>query len=273
MTTTRTHTAQSGITVLDLTQQTGRIRINASRMTKAITVTVATGADTGPSAEAVNNAIIRESNGRLVVHVEGPAGGGSNIVVSGGGSVVMSSGGSISIGGNNFGSINVGRGGAGRVIVNGVDVTDAVNAGGGGVPTEIETTVTVPATGEVLLSTNSADTVVTGELAVLDYGGASGDLRAETVGELNLSMSSGDAKVGRVDARLTANLSSGALKIGEYAGAEASVSLTSGSAKIGATREASGRFSIGVTSGSARLTGAGHLDVRKRMSSGSIHIS
>lgn len=268
MSTSRTFTAHTVTRVLDLSQQTGRIRISASRMVKEITVTVSTAAESGPSADAVNGAEFREHAGRLTVRVDSPAGGG--ITISGG-NVVVSGNGNIAIGGNNFGSISTRRGG--RIVVNGVDVTDVVNERGGARVTEIETSVTVPATAEVLLSTASADTVITGALAGLDYGGSSGDLSVETVGELNLSMSSGTARVGRVDARLNANLTSGTLRVGEYAGAEAVVNVTSGSVSVRASREASGRFSLGVTSGSARLTGASHLDVRRRVTSGSVHVS
>jgi hypothetical protein len=156
-----------------------------------------------------------------------------NVPITGGGG-----GNSVVITGNNFSSISTG---GGRVIINGVDVT--------------------------------AEATINGTLKSLDYTGSSGNLTAQSVGDLDLGLSSGRASIRGVTGRLNAVLSSGSLHISAYAGHDAQVVVSSGSAKVNATPKSSGRFSITVSSGSAHVVGASHLDVRKRKSSGSIHVS
>lgn len=254
-------TSHTGPTVLDLTQNTGRISISVNPLAKNTTVLVTTEADTGTSADAVTDARFTESGSRLTVNIPTPGGGGGNVVI--GGNSVNMSGDSIFVGG-----------GGGRIVVNGVDVTDVVNGGATGTRvTEVVTSIIIPVDSEVLLSTQTATVAVRGELKALDYGGTSGRLDAEVVGELSLSLTSGDARIKNVTRRLEAVLTSGDLAVDRYSGSDGRLTLTSGDATVHATPQSSGRFHIGLTSGDARLTGAGHLDVRKRVTSGRVRVS
>jgi hypothetical protein len=176
----------------------------------------------------------------------------------------------MSVSGNN---IYVGNSG-GRIVVNGVDVTDVVNGiAKSGQSTEIVTNIVLPADSEVLLSTHTATVTVRGELKALDYGGTSGALIAETVGELIVGLTSGDARIQHVTQRLDANLTSGDLVVDRYSGSNGHLTLTSGDATVRATPQSSGRFSVSLTSGDAKLTGASHLDVRRRVTSGRLRVS
>lgn len=260
MSTDSTHTfSPTGPITLDLTQASGRIGIAVNPLAKALTVIVTTDSDTGLSADAVRDATFTEAGGRLTVNVPMKGGGGSNITVSGGN--VMSFGG---------GSISVGAG-SGSIIINGVDVTEIVNKGSKA--TEVVTSVVLPAGSEVLLSTHTANVTVRGELRALDYGASSGRLDADTVGEFSMTLSSGDARVKHVTGSLDATLTSGDLVVDSYSGSSARLSLTSGDATVHATSASSGKFNVSLTSGSARITGTGHLDVRRRVTSGNLRVS
>jgi hypothetical protein len=270
VTTDRSYTTQhTGPITLDLTQSTGQINISVNPSAQAATVVLNTSADQGPSADAVNDAKIKESRGKLTVKVEIPGGGDMGGMVVSGGNLSFSSGGSrYNFSGSNFSSVNMV---GGRVIVNGVDVTDVVNSSPNRV-TEIVTTVVLPADSEVLLNTKSAEVTVKGDVKVLDIGATSGSLTAETVGDLNLDMTSGSAKVTTVSGRLNANMTSGTLSISAYSGTDARVNMTSGVSSIRATSASTGRFAIGMTSGVGNVSGVGHLDVRKRVTSGSLNV-
>lgn len=242
-----------GPLTLDLRQNSGEIAITVDRTAKHAHVKVSTKATEGAAAEAVEQAEFTESGSRLKVHVPIKGGRGGGVVITGGSNSYVS-----------MGSVS------GRVIINGVDVTAAVNAGSGGT---VRTEVTIPPDCDVLLDSKAADARIDGGVKSLDYTGSSGNLRAERVGDLDLGLSSGNANISAVTGRLNAVISSGKLRVGAYAGSDGQVVVSSGSADINATSASSGRFSMAVSSGSAHLTGAGHLDVRKRKSSGSIHVS
>lgn len=253
-----------GPITLDLTQHTGRIGIAVNPLAKNTTVTVTTAAEDGPSADGVRDATFTESSGRLAVNVPTPGGNGGGMVISGG---------NVIVGGYSGSNITVGNS-SGPIIINGVDVTDIVNKGSkGGRSTEVVTNVILPAGSEVLLSTHSAKVTVRGTLRALDFGGTSGDLRVESVGDLDVNFTSGDAVIAEVTGRLNANLTSGDLRVDAYSGSEGRVSLTSGDATVRATPLSRGRFHFGMTSGDGRLTGSGHLDVRRRVTSGNLRVS
>jgi hypothetical protein len=258
MTTDRALTStHSGPITLDLTQHTGRIGIAVNPLAKTTTVTVTTAAEDGPSADGVRDATFTESGSRLTVNVPTSGGNGGGMVISGGNVIV---GGYV--------------GGSGRIVINGVDVTDVVNKGGsGGRSTEVVTNVVLPAGSEVLLSTHSAKVTVRGTLRALDFGGTSGDLRVESVGDLDVHFTSGDAVIAEVTGRLNANLTSGDLRVDAYSGSDARVALTSGDVAVRATPLSRGRFHIGLTSGDAHITGTSHLDVRRRVTSGNLRVS
>ncbi|MFE4356141.1 hypothetical protein [Kitasatospora sp. NPDC056800] len=266
MTTTRTHTAPAGPAGLDLTQHSGRITIRVDRAATQAGITVSTAAESGPVAEAVRNTGIEQVGQRITVTVPEVPGLSSST----GGTII--SGGDINISGGRVGGMdgfNFYGGISGRVIINGVDVTQAVN---GGTPAEIETTVTLPPTSWVRLTTRTATTQATGPLEALDYSG-SGTLSADEVGDLTVDLTSGRATVARVTRKLTAVLTSGHLGVHAYDGDDARLTLTSGHAHIAATPASRGRLSVGLTSGHATLTGTRHLDVSRRVTSGYLSVN
>jgi hypothetical protein len=84
---------------------------------------------------------------------------------------------------------------------------------------------------------------------------------------------SGSVIVGEMSGPLDINLTSGNVTVGAYSGHLARVNLTSGNVRMAATPQATGRLAVNATSGCARITGASHLDVRRRVTSGSLQIS
>ncbi|MGW7445006.1 DUF4097 family beta strand repeat-containing protein [Kitasatospora sp. NPDC054795] len=258
--TTRTHTAPAGPAVLDLTQHSGRITVRVDRTATQAGITVSTTAESGPVAEAVRNTGIEQTGQRITVTVPEVPG-------------MAISGGDINISGGRFtmGGINFVGGVSGRVVINGVDVTQAVN--GGTPPAEIETTIVLPPNSWARLTTHTATTRATGPLESLDYSGTSGILSADEVGDLAVNLTSGRATVARVTRKLNAVLTSGNFGVHAYDGGDARLTLTSGNAHIAATPVSRGRFSIGLTSGNATLTGTRHLDVSRRVTSGYLSVN
>ncbi|MFJ1796541.1 DUF4097 family beta strand repeat-containing protein [Kitasatospora griseola] len=268
--TIRTHTAPAGPAVLDLTQHTGRITIRVDHTAIQAGVTVRTVAESGPVADAVRRTEIDQVGQRITVAVPQIPGMSSST-----GTTIIS-GGDINISGDHvtfsgLPGFNFIGGFSGRVIVDGVDVTQAVN--GGAAHAEIETTVTLPPRSWVRLTTRSATTRATGPLESLDYCGTSGTLRADEVRDLTVDLTSGRATVARVTQRLTATLTSGDLGVHAYDGADARITMTSGNARLAATRASRGRLSIGLTSGNATLTGTRHLDVSRHVTSGYLSVN
>ncbi|MFF2819642.1 DUF4097 family beta strand repeat-containing protein [Kitasatospora cineracea] len=266
-------TVEAGPAVLDLTQPIGRITITVDPAATQASVTVRTTAESGPVADAVRGTRIERSGRCLTVRVPEIPG----LVVSGN---TVISGGSVTLGDGNSvfnfrgGMSGVTFAGSGRIVVNGVDVTQAVRDGGGqDTAAEIETTVTLPADSEVRLSTHSAATTVSGHLACLDYGGTSGNLIADQVGDLTLDLTSGSTRINRVTDRLDVVMTSGNLALAAYEGSSARVKLTSGNASIRATPASRGRFAVSLTSGNVTITGARHLDVNRRVTSGCLTVS
>jgi len=256
MATDRSYTAQhTGPIVLDLRQDTGVVVLSVNPTAQHATATITTSADEGVSADSVNDAKITENGGQLNIAVKTPGGSSGSINIVGG---------DINFSGSNYNFSSVSMSGGGRIIVNGVDVTAAVNAGAKTITT-ITTTVILPADSEVLLSTKSAEVTVNGELKALDV--------SNTIGDLDADMTSGSLRVGEITGRLNVNMTSGNLGISAYSGTEARINMTSGNASINATPASRGRFSFGMTSGNGRITGTSHLNVRRNVTSGSLHVS
>lgn len=248
-------TDTTGPITLDLQQDTGTITIVVDPKATTATVNVSTTDTDGPIADAVRNTRINQAGARLTVRVP-------EVPSTAGGTVINGRGGVIITGGI-----------TGRIIVNGVDVTAAARQGNGGQGGDIATTVTLPPGSDAFVNSLSAATIVRGHLEALDYGSSSGSLRADSIGGLDLGMTSGDAHVGVVTTRLNANLTSGNLNVDSYRGREARVNLTSGNARMHATPESSGRLAVGLTSGNGTFTGTSHLDVSRRRSSGYLRVS
>ncbi|MFD9861267.1 DUF4097 family beta strand repeat-containing protein [Streptomyces alboflavus] len=259
-----------GPIALDLTMHTGTIHLAVDPVLKQARVELTTDADAGPSADAIRDTDVSLAGQNLTVRVSDTAGGaaGSTTVSVNGSTVTFSGGRGVRIDGGN---IHVSGHGGGKVFINGREVTPDGPAGPALTP--ITLTAYLPAESVALVSTHSAKTVVTGELARLDFDATSGNLTAERIGELDATVTSGKVLVSDVTGSLTANVTSGYFAVGAYSGHDARLTLTSGQARMAATSKASGRMSVGVTSGQAYITGAAHLNVRRRATSGYVQVS
>ncbi|UNO42445.1 DUF4097 family beta strand repeat-containing protein [Streptomyces sp. MST-110588] len=251
----------SGPIALDLTMNAGSIRIAVDPALKQARVVLMTKAASGPSADAIRNTAVSLNGQYLKVRVPDVAGAMGGTTIRVGGSGVQIVGGNVYVSGNS----------GGKVFINGREVTATGPAGSAATP--VTATVHLPAKSVALIITDIADTVVTGTLVRLEYDGVSGALAAERVGDLEVTVTSGSVIVNEVTGSLDANLTSGNLSIGAYSGNAARLNLTSGNVQMAATSQATGRLTVSVTSGRARITGTSRLNVRRRVTSGYVHIS
>ncbi|MFD9880566.1 hypothetical protein ACFWZT_03745 [Streptomyces alboflavus] len=259
-----------GPIALDLTMHTGTIHLAVDPALKQARVELTTDADAGPSADAVRDADVSLTGQNLTVRVPDTASGtaGSTTVSFNGSTMTFSGGSGVRISGGN---VHISGHGGGKVFVNGREVT--ADGPAGHALTPVTLTAYLPAGSVALVSTHSAMTVVTGELARLDFDATSASLTAERIGDLDATITSGKVLVSDVTGSLAANVTSGYLAVGAYSGHDARLNLTSGQARMAATSKASGRMAVGVTSGQAYITGAAHLNVRRRATSGYVQVS
>nr|WSZ14603.1 DUF4097 domain-containing protein [Streptomyces canus] len=259
-----------GPIALDLTMNAGTIRVVVDPALKQAHMVLKTEATSGPSADAIRDTAVSLTGQNLRVRVPDVAGGtgGSTTIRMGNSTMTFSGGSGVQI---INGNVHVTGHGGGKVFVNGREVTASGPAGDAVTP--ITATIHLPAKSVVAISTNSANTVVTGTLARLEYDGTSGSLAAERIGELDATVTSGSVTVGDVSGPLDLNLTSGNVNVGAYSGHHARLNLTSGNVRMTATSQATGRLVVNATSGCARITGAAHLNVRRRVTSGDVQIS
>lgn len=246
---------------LDLAMNAGIIRITVSPTAKHGLVTLKADAETGPSADAVRDAIVDLDGQKLKIRVPdtGPNGGVTlrgGVAFHGGGVVVTGSMSNVSV-------IN------GRVFSNGREITPSDPVGSPPVTAEIH----LPPQSSAKIMTQSASTDITGSLDRLEYDASSGQLTADRVGDLDAVLASGELVIGQVAGTLDVTLTSGSVNVGAYIGHDARLHLTSGSVRMHTSPEASGKLSVNVTSGYANITGAGHLNIRRRVTSGHVQIS
>ena len=256
-----------GPIALDLAMNAGSIRVAVDPTLKQAQVVLKTDADSGPSVDAIRDTAVSLNKQNLRVRVPDVA-GGSNTIRMGGGTMTFSGGNGVQVVGGN---VHITGHGGGKVFINGREVTATGPAGDAVTPITAE--IHLPAGSVGLISTRTADTVVRGALARLEYDGTSGSLTAERVGDLEATVTSGSVIVGDVTGPLDVNLTSGHLDIGAYSGSNARLNLTSGNVRMAATPQATGRLTVNATSGCARITGAAHLNVRRRVTSGYVQVS
>ncbi|MDH6434757.1 hypothetical protein M2158_003234 [Streptomyces sp. SAI-144] len=259
-----------GPIALDLTMNTGSIRVVVDPALKQARMVLTTEATSGPSADAIRDTTVSLTGQNLRVSVPDMAGGigGSTTIRVGGNTMTFSGGNGVQI---VNGNVHVTGHGGGKVFINGREVTATGPAGDAVTP--ITATIHLPAKSVAAISTHTANTVITGTLARLEYDGTSGTLTADRVGDLEATVTSGNVIVGEVHGPLDLNLTSGNVNVGAYSGHCARLNLTSGNVRMAATSQATGRLSVNATSGSVRVTGAGHLNVRRRVTSGHVQIS
>ncbi|WP_425246659.1 DUF4097 family beta strand repeat-containing protein [Streptomyces sp. NEAU-NA10] len=259
-----------GPIALDLTMNTGSIRVVVDPTLKQARMVLTTEAASGPSADAIRDTTVSLNGQSLRVRVPDVAGamGGTTTISRGGYTMTFSGGNGVQI---INGNVHITGHGGGKVFVNGREVTATGPAGDAVTPINAE--VHLPAKSVAAISTHTANTVVTGALARLEYDGTSGMLTADRVGDLEATVTSGSVIVGEVSGPLDISLTSGSVNVGAYSGHHARLNVTSGSVRMAATSQASGRLAVNGTSGSVRVTGAGHLNVRRRVTSGHVQIS
>ncbi|MEE4593982.1 DUF4097 family beta strand repeat-containing protein [Streptomyces sp. DSM 41524] len=259
-----------GPIALDLTMNAGSIRVAVDPTLKQAQVVLKTDAASGPSVDAIRDAVVSLNGQTLRVRVPDAAGGmsGSTTIRMGGSTMTFSGGNGVQIVGGN---VHISGHGGGKDFINGREVTATGPAGDAVTPITAE--IHLPAGSVALIGTHTADTAVTGALARLEYDGTSGSLTAERVGDLDATVTSGSVIVGEVTGPLDVNLTSGNLDIGAYSGSSARLNLTSGNVRMAATSQATGRLTVNATSGCARITGAAHLNVRRRVTSGYVQVS
>lgn len=226
-------------------------------------VTTATAELAGPE-KIISNVSSRKEGGAWVISLPDTVYRGVTVfsgrrhvssVISGGnfGSTVIQSGGPIIMGG-------------GRVVVNGVDVTDMVNGPDAG---PVKLTVRLPAGSSLDVDVRAGSIRCCGPLDSVTAETAAADVEVEQAGGLDAHSSSGDIRVGRLAGPAQVSASSGDIVIHEAAGA-VTANASSGDITIHCTAAVS--VSARTSSGDVRVTAVHGVvpRVRARSSSGRV---
>ncbi|MFE5718588.1 DUF4097 family beta strand repeat-containing protein [Streptomyces erythrochromogenes] len=280
MTTSKTFTATAaGSLWADVISHLGSVNVTIDPTLTNAVVTVSTGDDEGPLADAVRGTTMKESTHQALncLTVRVPEVEGNTMTM---GNSTFSFGGNSMVVGQNIGVI---RGSVTGMIVNGGDITiggrKVVSGGrvvapegtvvsGGGMGT-ITLDLKLPSEmSSVRMETTSADLTVDGDLQVLDFHSLSGDVQARGVHTLRVDTTSGDVEVERADARVDVNSVSGDIEIGAYNGTELRAKTVSGDVDINATPAAHGSIVVNTVSGDITTRGTGNLHERVRTVSG-----
>lgn len=222
-----------GPVVFDATTRSADIHVTTADIDHA-TVTIETTATTGPAHDAVQAADLTARTGYLGATLRDQNASGISI-----------QGGNITISGNNFSSISTGFGSTdiratGRVVVNGVDVTDAVNAGtADGANAPITVRATLPRGSSVDLRSDVGQITITGDTASTTARTVSGRIEVGYAQTANLGSISGSVSL---DSAVSVQIQT--------------VSGRIGVGKVGAINATtvSGRIEIDNTSGMAQLS-------------------
>ncbi|MFE5096666.1 DUF4097 family beta strand repeat-containing protein [Streptomyces sp. NPDC056638] len=276
MTTSQTFTATAaGAVWTDVISHVGAVNVTIDPTLKNAVVTVSTGDDEGPLADAVRGATTQESKYKnldcltiRVPEVEGStmSMGNSTFSFNGGNMVVGQNFGVVrgSVTGMTISDGDVIIGGR-KVVSNGRVVAEQGTVVSGGGMGTITVDVKLPSDqSSVRLETTSADLTVHGDLQVLDTRSISGDVEARGVHTLRVNTTSGDVEVDRVDARVDVTSVSGGIEIGAYNGTEFRATTVSGDVSVSATPAADGSIDASTVSGNVTTRGTSHL--RERVS-------
>ncbi|MFE4019304.1 DUF4097 family beta strand repeat-containing protein [Streptomyces sp. NPDC059101] len=280
MSTSQTFTATAaGAIWTDVISPIGTVNVAVDPTLKHAVITVSTGDDEGPLADAVRGATKHESRYQnldcLTVRV--PEVEGNTMTM--GNSTFRFSGGSMVVG-QNFGVVRgsvtgmtISNGdviiGGRKVVSNGCVVAERGTVVSGGGMSTLTVDVKLPSDqSSVRLDTTSADLTVRGDLQVLDVRSISGDVRASGVHTLRGNTTSGDVEVDRVDARVDVTSVSGDIEIGAYNGSEFRATSVSGDVDVSATPAATGSIDANSVSGDVITRGTRQLHERVRTVSG-----
>ncbi|NUP81051.1 MAG: DUF4097 family beta strand repeat protein [Nonomuraea sp.] len=281
MSTSQTFTATAaGAVWTDVISHVGAVNVTVDRSLKHAVITVSTGDDEGPLADAVRGTTKRESKYQNLdcVTIRVPEVQGSTMTM--GNSTFRFSGGSMVVG-QNFGVVNTGSMtgmtisngdiiiGGRKVVENGRVVAEQGTVVSGSGMGTITVDVKLPSDlSSVRLETTSADLNVDSDLQVLDVHSVSGDVEAKGVHTLRGNTTSGDFEVERVDARVDVTSVSGDIEIGAYSGSEFRANTVSGDVHVSATPAASGSIDANTVSGDVTTRGTSQLHERVRTVSG-----
>ena len=247
------------------TRGTITLAVSASYLELEVTTdpyaTEATAEVTGP--DEVLDKIREETRGDTwsLAFPRTPGGHQGGTIIQSSGSMMISGGVSMS-GGNVY--IGGGRG-RGRVIVNGVDVTDMVNAN---TPEPLRAVVTLPAGSSLDVRIESGDIAVRGAISQLSADTTSADIRAEAAGSLRARSISGDVSCDGVSGPSNVHTVSGDVDL--TAGGNVNAETTSGDIHVHATESVA--VDAGSVSGDIRVTADRGVrpDVRGRSVSGRV---
>ena len=128
--------------------------------------------------------------------------------------------------------------------------------------------VELPARSDLEVTTASADVKIVGEVGVARIRTASGDLRMEAVGQLDVSSASGDVRVGSVAADASCSSVSGDVVLGDVAG-RLTVSTASGDVSVTSVGDDA---EIGTASGDIRIDQSGGTSIDCKCISGDITV-
>ncbi|WP_030889859.1 DUF4097 family beta strand repeat-containing protein [Streptomyces sp. NRRL S-1868] len=274
MTTSQTFTATAaGAIWTDVISHVGTVNVTVDPTLTHAVITVSTGDDDGPLADAVRGATKQESTYQslncLCLTVRVPKAKGhtmtmgnsfscnGTMVVGHNYGVVTSSGSGMTI---SDGDVIIG---GRKVVSSGRVVAEQGTVVSGGRTGTITVDVTLPSDqSSVRLETTSADITVHGDLQVLDVHSVSGDIQARGVHTLRGNTTSGDVEVDRVDARVDIASVSGDIEIGAYHGSEYRTTTVSGDVHVSATPAATGSIDATTVSGDVTTRGTGHLRER-----------
>ncbi|OKK05294.1 hypothetical protein AMK09_37735 [Streptomyces sp. CB02488] len=274
MTTSQTFTATAaGAVWTDVISHVGTVNVTVDRSLKHAVITVSTGDDEGPLADAVRGTTKNESRYQnldcLTVRVPEVQGntmtmGNSSFHFSGGNMVVGQNFGVVrgSVTGMTISNGDVIIGGR-KVVSNGRVVAEQGTVVSGGGMGTITVDVKLPSEmASLRLNTTSADLTVHGDLQILDVHSVSGDIEARGVHTLRGNTTSGDFEVDRVDARVDINSVSGDIEIGAYSGSEFRANSVSGDIDVSATPAATGSIDANTVSGDVTTRGTSGLSER-----------
>jgi hypothetical protein len=221
MSTTRTlRSLEPGPVALTFKSTAADLNVAAEERADAV-VTVATEDDEGPSADAVNKAVLRVDGSRLTVEIDEGSGGGLTIV----------SGRNISVG-RNFGVVagsvhgDVIMTGGRSVTINGVTVSGSGGIQIGGSPIYVR--AQVPTGSSVSGRSQSGGLDTTGRLNTVAFSSQSGGTYVDEANSVNVNSQSGSHHVTTLTGSGNLNTMSGNVDVHGPASASANASTMSG---------------------------------------------
>ena len=248
MTTRTISAATNGPVTIDaaLLGHGGTITVRASADCERATLTISTTDESGPAADAVRDATLRQGGAGLVASVEGKAdNGGSTTGITGSR--------------------------RGVTVVQNAGVVTGNLVGFNAAPIAIE--ATVPEGSSVTGRTQSADVQLEGAVRNVSAHTQSGDVRVEQADHIAVKTMSGDVRLGRTDV-VEANTMSGDITIADFGGT-AQLKTMSGDIRVHAT--VGGDIDASSMSGDVTVTATqaaldDQLDIRPRSMSGRISV-